>query len=253
MITLLSPAKTLDYSEDGKFGHTMPRLLDHSLRLVDNLKKKNSKKLQDLMNISKDLADLNVDRYEQFSSDFKEENSKPSILAFKGDVYVGLEAESFTENEMEFAQEHIRILSGLYGLLRPLDLMQPYRLEMGTSLKTTRGRNLYEFWKSRITDLLNEDLENQDNKTILNLASNEYFKAIKKKKLNGNILEVNFKEDREGELKFISFNAKKARGLMSRYIVKNRIDNPEDLKGFDYEGYYYSADHSQDDEWLFIR
>jgi len=253
MITLLSPAKTLDYSEDGKHGYTMPRLVDDSLRLVTNLKKKNSKKLQKLMSISQDLADLNVERYDQFTAHFTEANSKPAVLAFKGDVYQGLDADTFTKKDMEFAQNHLRILSGLYGLLRPLDLMQPYRLEMGTSLKTTRGKNLYEFWKTRITDLLNEDLEKHDNKVILNLASNEYFKSIQTKKLQGEIMNVNFKEDRDGTLKFISFNAKKARGLMGKYIVKNKIDQVEDLKGFDLEDYYFSEENSTEKEWLFIR
>ncbi|MCL4109874.1 UNVERIFIED_CONTAM: hypothetical protein GTU68_028783 [Idotea baltica] len=205
------------------------------------------------MKISKNIADLNVERFHDFSSEFNTENSKPAILAFKGDVYLGLEADQFTSSEMDFAQDHIRILSGLYGILRPLDLMQPYRLEMGTSLKTTRGKNLYEFWKSRITDLLNDDIADHKNKTILNLASNEYFKAIHKKKLNGNLLTANFKEERDGELKFISFNAKKARGMMSKFIVNNNIDNENDLKGFDTEGYYFSQEHSSPSEWLFIR
>lgn len=253
MITLLSPAKTLDYSEDGKFGHTEPRMLDNSIRLVNQLKKKSSGKLQKLMSISKNIADLNVERYNLFSEEFNTNNSKPAVLAFKGDVYLGLEAETFEKEEMAFAQEHLRILSGLYGLLRPLDLMQPYRLEMGTSLKTTRGNNLYQFWKNRITDLLNQDLASHENKTIVNLASNEYFKAINKKKLDGNLLNVNFKEERDGELKFISFNAKKARGFMAKFIVNNSINAPENLKGFDTEGYYFSADHSSETDWLFLR
>ncbi|WP_235294642.1 peroxide stress protein YaaA [Portibacter lacus] len=253
MITLISPAKTLDYSEDGKFGHTEARLLEHSMKLVDTLKKKSSGKLQKMMGISKNIADLNVERFQEFSPEFNSENSKPAILAFKGDVYLGLEADQFTQEEMDFAQDHLRILSGLYGLLRPLDLMQPYRLEMGTSLKTTRGKNLYQFWKNRITDLLNEDLSNHEHKTIVNLASNEYFKAINLKKLDGDLLTINFKEERDGEIKFISFNAKKARGMMSKFIVNNSIDNPNDLKGFDIDGYYLSEDHSTKDNWLFIR
>lgn len=253
MITLLSPAKTLDYSQDGKYGHSEPRLLDNSMRLVDVLKKKSSGKLQKLMGISKNIADLNVERYHNFSQTFTTENSKPAVLAFKGDVYLGLEADTFTKEEMAFAQNHLRILSGLYGLLRPLDLMQAYRLEMGTALKTTRGKNLYQFWKNRITDLLNEDLESHENKVVVNLASNEYFKAINKKKLNGELLSVNFKEERNGELKFISFNAKKARGFMSKFIVNNGIDSIENLKGFDTEGYYFSEDHSSENDWLFIR
>lgn len=253
MITLLSPAKTLDYSKDGKYENTKPRLLDNSFKLVDVLKKKSSGKLQKLMSVSKNIADLNVERFQEFSEEFTPDNSKPAVLAFKGDVYLGLEAETFTKEEMEFAQDHLRILSGLYGLLRPLDLMQPYRLEMGTSLRTSRGKNLYEFWKNRITDLLNEDLVTHENKTVVNLASNEYFKAINKKKLDGQLLNINFKEERDGDLKFISFNAKKARGFMSKFIVNHHIDNPADLKGFDTEGYYFSKDHSSENDWLFIR
>ncbi len=253
MITLISPAKTLDYSKDGKYGHTEPRLLSDSYRLVDALRKKSSKKLQAMMSVSKNIADLNVERFQKFSRDFTEENSKPAVLAFKGDVYLGLEAGTFSQEEMDFAQDHLRILSGLYGLLRPLDLMQPYRLEMGTSLKTTRGKNLYQFWKSRITDLLNKDLESQEEKTIINLASKEYFKAILTKKLNGKLITVNFKEMHNGELKFISFNAKKARGFMSKFMISHKIDDPELLKGFDTEGYYFSQDHSSENEWLFIR
>lgn len=253
MITLISPAKTLDYNTDGNFSSTKPRLVDDTLRLVDTLKKKNSKKLQDLMSISKPLADENVERYQNFTPEFTSDNSKPAILAFKGDVYLGLEAENFKKEDMEFAQDHVRILSGLYGLLRPLDLMQPYRLEMGTSLKTTRGKNLYEFWKDRITQLLNEDLTSHKEKIIINLASQEYFKAVKTKKLNADILNINFKEERDGELKFISFNAKKARGYMTKYIVENKIDTVEHLKGFDTEGYYFSQEHSAEKDWLFLK
>jgi cytoplasmic iron level regulating protein YaaA (DUF328/UPF0246 family) len=253
MITLLSPAKTLDYSQDGKYGNTESRLLDNSFKLVDVLKKKSSGKLQKLMNVSKNIADLNVERFQEFREEFTTENSKPAVLAFKGDVYLGLEADTFTKEEMDFAQDHLRILSGLYGLLRPLDLMQPYRLEMGTSLRTSRGKNLYEFWKNRITDLLNDDLANHENKTVVNLASNEYFKAINKKKLDGQLLSINFKEERDGDLKFISFNAKKARGFMAKFIVNHKLDNPNDLKGFDTEGYYFSQDHSSENDWLFIR
>lgn len=253
MITLISPAKTLDYSADGKYGSSLPRMMTDSMRLVNNLKKKSSNKLQKLMSISKNLADLNVERYQAFSEDFNAENSKPAVLAFKGDVYLGLEANEFSDKDMEFAQDHLRILSGLYGLLRPLDLMQPYRLEMGTTLKTTRGKNLYEFWKDRITNLLNEDLENHENKVIINLASQEYFKAINKKKLAGDLITINFKEWRNGELKFVSFNAKKARGLVSKYIIQNKINDAESIKGFDTEGYYYSEENSSEKEWLFVK
>ena len=253
MITLISPAKTLDYSEDGKYGSTEARLLSDSMRLVAVLKKKTSKKLQTMMSVSKNIADLNVERFNNFSPEFTSTNSKPAVLAFKGDVYLGLEAGSFSENERKFAQEHLRILSGLYGLLRPLDLMQAYRLEMGTALKTTRGKNLYQFWKNRITDLLNSDLQGHENKTIINLASKEYFKAINTKKLEGELININFKEEKDGELKFISFNAKKARGFMSKFIVNHSVDNPNDLKGFDTEGYYFDQDNSGSNDWLFIR
>ncbi len=253
MITLISPAKTLDFTEEKIIETSQPRLVDDSYKLIDVLKKKSSKKLQAMMSVSKNIADLNVSRFNEFEKEFTTKNSKAAILAFKGDVYLGLEASTFSDDEMVFAQEHLRILSGLYGLLRPLDLMQAYRLEMGTSLKTTRGKNLYAFWKNRITDLLNEDLQNHKDKTIINLASQEYFKAINQKKLAGKLININFKEEKDGELKFISFNAKKARGFMSKYIIINSIDNADDLRGFNTENYYFSEENSTPTDWLFIR
>ncbi len=230
MIILLSPAKSLDYSpvEYGYF--SQPRLLEKSEELIGNLRKKTSKKLQALMGVSKNIADLNVERFHSFSLPFTPENAKPAMYAFNGDVYTGLEAADFIGDEIDFAQKHIRILSGLYGLLKPLDLMQPYRLEMGTSLRHKRKKNLYEFWNKTIAELINEDLAESGSNVVVNLASKEYFKAVKPDKLKGEILNVDFKENRNGELKIISFNAKKARGRMAHLIVKENVTEKDKSK-----------------------
>lgn len=253
MLVLLSPAKTLDFSESDITDFTQPRLLDQSEKLVDVLKKKRKTSLQKLMNISEQLADLNVKRYQHFETPFNIENAKQSLLAFKGDVYTGLEAETFDANDRAFAQKYIRILSGLYGVLRPLDLMQPYRLEMGTKLSTRRGKNLYEFWKDRITNLLNEDLAENGDDIVVNLASNEYFNSVQPKKLAGKVLKVDFKEDRNGTLRVISFNAKKARGIMASQIVRQRLETPESLKQLDVDGYLFRDDLSSEDHFIFVK
>jgi len=253
MITLLSPAKSLDFSPIQHNGVSEPRLLSDTNQLIKILSKKSAKKLQKLMHISADLASENEKRFKSFDLNHTEENSKPAILAFNGDVYRGLDNANLSHEELNFAQNHIRILSGLYGLLRPMDIIQPYRLEMGTALTNRRGKNLYRFWGDRITKLLNEDLEKSWDDVIINLASKEYFSSINKKKLKGKLLTINFKEYRDDELKFISFNAKRARGLMAQYIVKNRITDREDVKGFNLENYGFSIDHSSEDNWLFVR
>lgn len=253
MIILLSPAKSLDFNPTQHNGVSEARLLTDTSQLIKILHKKSSKKLQDLMHISKSIADENVNRYQQFELNHNRENSKPAILAFDGDVYKGLDKDNLTDEDLLFAQDHVRILSGLYGLLRAKDLIQPYRLEMGTKLKNRRGKNLYEFWGNRITKMLNEDLEESGTDLIVNLASQEYFKSIKKKDLKGRLLTINFKEYKGDDLKFISFNAKRARGFMTQYIVKNRITSAEDMKGFNMENYAYSEDHSTENEWIFTR
>lgn len=254
MIAILSPAKTLDYSPTQKsFEPTLPVFPQETFSLVNSLRKKTKNKLKRLMSISDNLAAENVLRYQNFEETFTSDNSKEAIFAFKGDVYRGFDAETLTKAQIKYAHKHIRILSGLYGLLKPLDLMQPYRLEMGTKLSTRKGKNLYDFWNNKITEALNEDLESHKQKIIINLASNEYFKSVKTKNLNAEIINIQFKEYKGEELKFISFNAKRARGLMARYITVNKPKKIEELKAFNYEDYSYSAEGSSDKELLFVR
>lgn len=253
MIVLLSPAKTLDFSPVDIQTFSQPRLLKDSEKLVKILKKKSTASIQALMKISEKIAALNVERYRQFSIPFTTENAKPSIFAFKGDVYVGLEADDFDEQDLSFAQNHLRILSGLYGLLRPLDLMQSYRLEMGTKLKNGRYKNLYEFWGNRITSLINEDLKNANSKTVLNLASKEYFSSVNPKGLNANLVTVHFKEQRGDTLKVIAFNAKKARGAMAKQIIKYKITKAEDLKPLVVNDYIFNENLSSEADLVFVK
>ena len=254
MLIVISPAKTLDFETPAKVpAFTIPEFLDDSAELVDELRGFEPHRLSDLMGISSKLADLNSNRYHNWSLPFSADNAKQSVLAFKGDVYAGLDADNLSADDLEYAQEHLRILSGLYGVLKPLDLMQPYRLEMGTTLKTRRGEDLYAFWDERINAAINRELAGQDNPVLVNLASNEYFKSAQPEQLDARIITPVFKEERNGEYKFISFTAKKARGLMSRYIIRNRVEDPEELEGFDLEGYCYNADLSGDDRPVFTR
>ena len=216
MLIVVSPAKTLDYESRPKTKvATQPDYLDHSQQLINRLRQFSPLDIAELMKVSMKIADLNVDRYASWKKPFHEKNAKQAVLAFKGDVYTGLEAESFDSKDFTFAQQHLRILSGLYGLLRPLDLMQAYRLEMGTKLQNDRGKNLYEFWGSTITDGLNQQLKKIKSDTLINLASNEYFKSVKTKELNANIITPAFKEKKNGEYKMIGIYAKKACGLLS--------------------------------------
>lgn len=253
MIVLLSPAKSLDLTPVETETYSQPRLLEKSEELVGVLRKKSSKQLQKLMNVSEKIADLNVGRYENFSPPFDLENAKPSMYAFNGDVYTGLNASDFVGDEIEFAQKHIRILSGLYGLLKPLDLMQPYRLEMGTKLKYRRKNNLYEFWGSTITELLNQDLAESGSDVVVNLASKEYFNSIQPEVLNGKILNIEFRENRNGLLKVISFNAKKARGRMANLIVTEGVTDPEQLKDLNVNGYVFDEERSDKETYLFVK
>lgn len=253
MLMLLSPAKTLDYSETAVQDYTEPRHLQESTQLVSVLKKKNQAELKSLMKISDKLADLNATRYQQFSTPFTPENAKQALLAFKGDVYTGLQAETFDAEDRAFAQKYLRILSGLYGVLRPLDLMQPYRLEMGTRLQTDKGKNLYEFWDEEITETLNQDLTEQQIDVVLNLASKEYFSSVQPEKLKAQLLHVDFKEDRDGKLKVIAFNAKKARGEMARQIIKQKLEKPEELKALQVNGYIFRDDLSTADHFVFVK
>lgn len=253
MIILLSPAKTLDFSASEVTEHSTPRLLADSEKLINVLKKKSKNDIKKLMSVSDNIAELNVERYQNFETPFSLDNAKQAALAFKGDVYTGLEANTFNAKERSFAQAHIRILSGLYGVLRPNDLMQAYRLEMGTKLKIRRKNNLYEFWDDRITKLLNEDLQESGSDIILNLASNEYFKSVKNKALKGDLYKVDFKEWRGDKYKVISFNAKKARGVMAKLIVQKGITKVEELKGLDVNGYVFNEDLSTEKDFCFTK
>lgn len=253
MIAILSPSKTLDLDPIKIPNYTLPSFTEQSIELVSVLKKKNSTALKKLMNISDKLSSLNVERYSNFQNEFTPATSKPAIHTFKGDVFIGLGAEDFTKPNLKFAQKSVRILSGLYGVLKPMDLIQAYRLEMGTKLKVKKAKNLYEFWGSNITDLLNAELAEFKKPVLINLASNEYAKAIQFKDIKAEIINIDFREYRGDDLKFISFNAKKARGLMARYMVKNKITSLGKLKGFNYEDYSFSEELSTVDRWMFVR
>ncbi|MCF6256583.1 MAG: peroxide stress protein YaaA [Gammaproteobacteria bacterium] len=254
MLIIISPAKTLDYETPAKTKiSTQPGYLDDSEELISRLRQLSSLDISELMKISIKIADLNFDRYEAWSKEFNKENAKQAVLAFKGDVYTGLDAESFNSKDFSFAQKHLRILSGLYGLLRPLDLMQPYRLEMGTRLSTDRGKNLYEFWGLAITNGLNAQLKKIQSDYLINLASNEYFKAAKPKELNTQIITPAFKDYKDGKYKTIGIYAKKARGMLSRYIIKNQLSDPEDIKTFNEDGYAFDKSLTQDNLWVFSR
>lgn len=253
MLMVISPAKTLDYESPlATNTYTQPDFLDDACELVDQLKTLEPHQISNLMSISDKLGQLNADRFRTWHTPFTPDNARQAILAFKGDVYTGLAAESFSEDDFQFAQEHLRMLSGLYGVLKPLDLMQPYRLEMGTRFENHRGKDLYAFWGSRITEEINRLLTNDDG-VLVNLASNEYFKSIRKKELEGRLITPQFKDWKNGQYKMISFYAKKARGLMCRYAIQNRITQADDLKGFDLDGYYFSEDQSKGDNWVFLR
>lgn len=252
MLIVVSPAKTLDFETPpvtDKF--TLPALLDDSAALIDQLRKLSPDEIGKLMSISPKLATLNSNRYFDWTLPFNAGNAKQAAFAFKGDVYTGLDAQTLNAAELDFAQNHLRILSGLYGVLRPLDLMQAYRLEMGTQFQNDRGKNLYAFWGDTITDSINQELKAQNSDVLINLASTEYFKSINTKKLNAKIITPVFKDQKNGVYKIISFYAKKARGLMSRYIIQNKLSDPEAIKGFNLEGYSFKGDI--DDNLLFIR
>jgi len=254
MLIVISPAKKLDYTNPAPATEcSQPQFLDRAAELIAIMAEKDSYEIADLMKLSMKLADLNMQRYQQWHTPFTAENAKQALFAFTGDVYQGLDAGTLSQESMDFAQQHLRILSGLYGLLRPLDLMQPYRLEMGTKLASDRGRNLYAFWGSVITDAVNDALAAQDDDVLINLASNEYFSAIQTTNIKGRIITPVFKELRNDSYRIISFNAKKARGFMSRYIIENRLSNPEELKAFDIADYAFNADLSSTNEFVFTR
>lgn len=258
MILVISPAKALDYETPPTLAtHTQPDFLDDAAELIGVLRQRSPAEIAALMSLSDPLASLNVARYASWSRPFTADNAKQAVLAFNGDVYARLSAPTLTEADLAWAQDHLRILSGLYGVLRPLDLMQPYRLEMGTRLATARGKNLYEFWGARITAELNALLAREEaagrEPVLLNLASDEYFKSVQPKKLKGRLVSAVFEDWKGGRYKIISFYAKRARGLMSRYVIEQRIDEVEALKGFDREGYAFAAEASDGDTLVFRR
>ncbi|MTI21210.1 peroxide stress protein YaaA, partial [Fulvivirga sp. RKSG066] len=233
--------------------HSLPLFQKEAKELIGVLKEKSESDVQSLMSISEKLATLNVERYHNFTAKKDPVHAKQAMFAFQGDVYQGLEAADLSKEGVSFAQDHLRILSGLYGVLRPLDLIQPYRLEMGTKLAVNGDKNLYEFWNDKVIKQLNKDLKNQGDDILVNLASNEYFKAVNTDKLKGRIIDVDFKDYKNGKYKIIAFYAKKARGLMSKYMIENQIKDENDLKGFDYEDYAYNDKESSEDKLVFTR
>ncbi len=254
MLMVISPAKKLDFETKPAIkAFSGSDFLVQSQQLANIMKEYSPLQLSKLMGLSDKLAQLNAARYGQWQQPFTTENAKQAVFGFKGDVYQGLDAESLGKAKINYLQKHLRILSGLYGMLRPLDLIQPYRLEMGTRLKNPVGKDLYSFWKAELTEAVNNLLETSKKPYLINLASNEYFKALDKKSINGSIITPAFKDWKNGQYKMISFYAKKARGLMVRYAAENNIKNPQDLKDFDLDGYRFAEDMSTELAWTFIR
>lgn len=252
MLVLLSPAKSLNTDTISNGQASQPRLHVETTALAEKMKKASPRQLQKLMSISEHLSELNYNRFQAFDTD-DFSKGKQAILCFTGDVYVGLDAPTLTKKDLNWTQDHVRILSGLYGVLRPLDMIQPYRLEMGTSVKVGRAKNLYTYWGNKITDLLNEDIEASQNDIVINLASNEYFKAVNTEKLKGRIFDIKFLEKRNGKYRFIQFTAKKARGWMCRYIIEHRIMDPQQLHSFATEDFLYNPGLSSERELVFTK
>lgn len=254
MLAVISPAKTLDFDTPlPALPVTAPAFLERSQALISVLRDKSVPEIASLMGLSDKLAALNVARYQDWQRPFTPDNARPAVLAFKGDVYQGLKAEALAPADHAWAQDHLRILSGLYGLLRPLDLIQPYRLEMGIGLATPAGRSLYEFWGETLTEALNAALVAQGDRLLVNLASTEYFKAIKPKRLAGEVVTPVFKDRKNGQYKIISFFAKRARGLMAAHIIENRIDTVDGLRAFERAGYAFRPELSTATELVFTR
>ena len=254
MLTVLSPAKTLDYeTPPATRKATQPQFLDRSAALVEDARNLSPSDIRSLMGVSQSIANLNHERFMNWQPEFSLDNAKQAVLAFRGDVYTGLDPDSLDTQALNFAQKHLRILSGLYGLLRPLDLMQPYRLEMGLKFANRGGKNLYEFWGDDITGALNADIKKSKTPVLVNLASNEYFKAVKSGKVDAEIITPVFKDLKNGKYKVVSFYAKKARGLMARHILDNAFNDPEALKNFNCEGYYFCPEQSTARDWIFLR
>ena len=254
MLAVISPAKKLDFETAPKFkDHTLPQFIKDTEILVKTARKMSRAKLKQTMKLSDTLAELNYQRYQNFSTPFHLGNAKQAAWVFNGDTYVGLKADTLNKREMAFAQKHLRILSGLYGILRPLDLIQPYRLEMGARFNPPHRANLYDFWNSRITDNLNALLDDQNDKTLVNLASSEYFKSVRTKELVGPVLTPIFREIKDGQSRTIGMFAKQARGTMARFIITNRVDKTEGLKDFNLSGYQFRSDLSDDNKWVYTR
>jgi len=254
MLIILSPAKTLDFDEFKlSLPNTLPQFIPQASQLISELKKYSTQDIASLMTLSDKLAALNVTRYAAWSKNFTEKNSKAALFAFNGDVYEGLDASSLSKKQVEFAQGHLRILSGLYGVLKPLDLMQAYRLEMGTRLKTSQAKDLYAFWNKEVTQAIRAELAGMKKPFLLNLASDEYFKVIDTKTLEYPVISPVFQDEKDGKFKIISFYAKRARGLMARYVIQNAIQDPKKLEGFDLEGYQYVAELSHTHQPVFQR
>jgi len=253
MLIVISPAKRLNEKSKMFEEHSLPRHSGRTRELAEILRGFTAGQLQELMDINPELADLNYGRFQQFKSRHHRENSLQALFAFNGDVFLGLRAGDWNKEAVRYAQDHLRILSGLYGVLRPLDLIQPYRLEMGTRLRTKKGDDLYEFWGDTITNQIRADLRQSGSDILLNLASEEYFKTIDRRKIKGRVLTANFREYRDGKFKFYPVFGKKARGLMSRYVIENRISDPEELKGFNVENYYFEESLSTENEFVFVR
>ncbi len=247
MLIILSPSKTIDKKATSPYGkYTLPNHLEKSKRLIDELKTKGVKELATLMKISPKLTQLTFERFQQWSLPFTKKNAIQAVLAFKGEVFHGLDAENLHKDDLQFAQDHLIILSGLYGTLRPLDLMQPYRLEMGIKAALGGSKNLYAYWKETITGSLQEALRRQGDRVLLNLASNEYFKSIDTKKLTAQIITPEFKENKNGTYRMVTVYAKKARGMITRFVIQNRMTHPDELKLFDADGYYYNENLTND-------
>lgn len=254
MLIIISPAKTLDYDSPlATKRFTQPELLDKSQALIAICRELTPAQISSLMGISDKLAGLNAARFHDWQPKFTQKNARQALLAFKGDVYTGLQAQDFSEEDFDFAQQHLRMLSGLYGVLRPLDLMMPYRLEMGIKLANPQGKDLYSFWGNTITEKLNQALEQQGDDVVVNLASDEYFKSVKTASVHGSLIKPVFLDEKSGKYKVISFYAKKARGLMSRFIIKNRLTKAEQLTDFNLEGYAFDEASSQGNELVFKR
>lgn len=254
MLALISPAKKLDAENDPPVTeYTTPQHLSHSQELVEGLRDLGRDRIKAMMKLSDSLADLNADRYKRYATPFTPNNAKQAIFMFRGDTYVGLDADTLDEDDLAYSQDHLRILSGLYGLLRPLDLMQPYRLEMGSKMPTERGEDLYDFWGTTLTDAINKATSGHENRAVVNLASNEYIKSIQPEGLVGPFVTCHFKEVKDGEPKTIGLYAKRARGMMARYMVKNRVEEVKGLRRFNEAGYAFREDLSTDADLVFVR